>query len=181
MNLKRKSDWRGWKVARAIINLDSFSCTWLSTRLNEHGPRADRKGLKQVWHQLCASQEKTKPLVKGTAPGPLFYQTKWLLSANFPLGPKGDLASALASLIWTNMWLSPHLHNSLNGNEGASFVRPRQKEEREGETDWCHSAELHLHTPQRCDISSLILNTFNYSRGSRLRAAIIHQGFTKDV
>lgn len=49
------------------------------------GPGAHRKGPKQVWHQLSASQETIKPLVKSTAPGPLFYHTKWLLSANFHL------------------------------------------------------------------------------------------------
>lgn len=119
------------------------------------GPGAHRKGLKQVWHQLSASQETIKPLVKGTAPGPLFYHTKMAFKCKFPLGPKGDLASALALLIWTNMWsvlICIMGRMEMRGQLCQPKTKRRKKKGRQTDAILLNC----ICTTQRCDILSLI-------------------------
>lgn len=80
---------------------------------------------------------------------------KMPLKCKFPLGPKGELASALASLISNRHVIRAHLHNGQNGNEGQLCqAKTKRRKKNRRETD---AILLNCICPtQRCDILSLI-------------------------
>lgn len=60
---------------------------------------------------------------------------KMAFKCKFPLGPKGELASALALLISNRHVIRPHLHNGQNGNEGPALSDQDKKKKEKPEGD----------------------------------------------
>lgn len=60
---------------------------------------------------------------------------KMAFKCKFPLGPKGELASALALLISNRHVIRPHLHNGQNGNEGPALSGQDKKKKEKPEGD----------------------------------------------
>lgn len=61
---------------------------------------------------------------------------KMAFKCKFPLGPKGELASALALLISNRHAIRPHLHNGQNGNEAPALSgQDKKKKEIKKEGD----------------------------------------------
>lgn len=161
-NLLRVSEVEGLESSETFNSFWQHHLYSIVSQTEWARPGAHRKELKQVWHQLSASQETIKPLVKGTAPGPLFYHTKWLLSANFHLVLKETWP---LHLLYSSEPICdpPHLHNGQNGNEGPALSAQDKKKKEKREADWCHSVELHLYNTKVWYLESH-LTTFNYDQ-----------------
>lgn len=80
---------------------------------------------------------------------------KIAFKCKFPLGPKGDLASALALLIWTNMWsvlICIMGRMEMRGQLCQPKTKRRKKKGRQTDAILLNC----ICTTQRCDILSLI-------------------------
>lgn len=107
-NLLSVSGVAGWESSGTfLIRFDSIRCTQSSARLNEPSQEPTEKGPKTgVTPTFCLTGD-DKALGQGHSTWAIVLSHKIALKCKFPLGPKGDLASALALLVWTNMWSGP--------------------------------------------------------------------------
>lgn len=96
-----------------------------------------------------------KALGQGHSTWAIVLSHKIAFKCKFPLGPKGDLASALALLIWTNMWsvlICIMGRMEMRGQLCQPKTKRRKKKGRQTDAILLNC----ICTTQRCDILSLI-------------------------
>lgn len=127
------------------------------------GPGAARKRLQQVWHQLFCLAGDNKALGQGHTTWTIVLSHKMPFKCKFPLGPKGDLASALALLVWTDMWSALICIMGRMKMRG-ELCQPKTKRRKKIGTGGQNDAVLlsSICTPQRCAISWTSLDHFKW-------------------
>lgn len=91
------------EAAKPLIHVDSLICSWLSASAAELGQQPAERPETGATPTFCLTGD-DKALGQGYSTWAIVLPHKMAFKCKFPLGPKGDLASALALLVWTNMW-----------------------------------------------------------------------------